>query len=97
MGAKNTGRGIRGRSVTVRGVTTNRLLLIIRGPLKGIVVVMVVNVVVIVSAIALQRIVVSVRVRPTALFVTGRVIRPIAVSLLLTALLTKVANRRQNQ
>ena len=52
---------------------------------------------VIVSALALQSIVVSVRVRPSALYVTGRVIRPIVVSLIRTTLLTEVVNRQQRQ
>ena len=71
MGARNTSEGITGSSVTVRRVTTKRLQPIARGPLRGIVVV-VVSIVVIVSALALQSIVVSVLVHPLALFVTGR-------------------------
>ena len=89
--------------MTVRKVTISRALLVIRDHLRSIVVV-VVNVmsvvealvVVIVSALDLQSNGVSVRVRLFALFVTGRVIQPIAVSLILIAVRTG-ANRQQRR
>ena len=52
---------------------------------------------VVVRGLTLQSIVVSVRVRLFAIFVIGRFISPIDVSLILTAPFTKVFNRQQKQ
>ena len=106
IGARNTGRVIRGSSAKVGEIISDLLLLIIRGHLRSIVVVanvvvvvgnVVVALLVIVIALVLLSIVVSVRVRPFALFVTSRVILPIAVSLIPISLLTEVINRREKQ
>ena len=57
----------------------------------------VVPLLVIVYALAVLSIMVSVRVRPFVLYVTGRAIRPISVYLIPIALLTEVVNSQQKQ
>ena len=96
------------RNMTIRKVTINEakvhprcivvvVKVVVEMSVVGVVVGHGVALTVVVRDLILQSIVVNARVRLFALFVIGRYIRPINVSLILTALLTKVANRQQRQ